>query len=565
MSESNGRRALLAPGAAAVLPAGVQAALRAIQADVPARLAFERFAPDLVPPGTSVRGVVSRLRSELVQCARARLRNDLIRTFEAIGVDPGVSSRRLQAALDDLARTPAATPTIDDSLEHWLEARTVAALRRQRIRTFGELTLKVPRLKRWWRAVPGLGERAARRVEAFFAAHPSLTAQARALVCAEQSELIPWERLTVPSALDGSRGAYRAPVRSCVLAARNDYAAVQAWIELQESPSTRRAYRKEAERLILWAIVECGKPLSSLSTEDAIAYRSFLRQPRPAKRWVGPVAPRSSPQWRPFQGPLSARSAAYALSVVGALFRWLCEQRYLVANAFAGVRVKASRADAQTPGGRAFSEADWALVRRHATRLEDAGWSAASAQRLRFILDFAYATGLRNGELVRAQMADVVRDDNGLRWIAVTGKGGKAGRVAVPPAASLALDRYLAARGLSVQEAAWPAHTPLLARIDIEDARFTSSRLWAICKTYFIEAADALAPVNRALADRLRHASPHWMRHTHATHALSRGASLTSVRDNLRHASIATTSIYLHTDERKRAAELAQAFNVTPS
>jgi hypothetical protein len=37
------------------------------------------------------------------------------------------------------------------------------------------------------------------------------------------------------------------------------------------------------------------------------------------------------------------------------------------------------------------------------------------------------------------------------------------------------------------------------------------------------------------------------------------------VRDNLRHASIATTSIYLHTDERKRAAELAQAFNVTPS
>jgi integrase len=35
------------------------------------------------------------------------------------------------------------------------------------------------------------------------------------------------------------------------------------------------------------------------------------------------------------------------------------------------------------------------------------------------------------------------------------------------------------------------------------------------------------------------------MRHTHATHALARGAELTTVRDNLRHASIATTSIYL--------------------
>lgn len=43
------------------------------------------------------------------------------------------------------------------------------------------------------------------------------------------------------------------------------------------------------------------------------------------------------------------------------------------------------------------------------------------------------------------------------------------------------------------------------------------------------------------------------MRHTHATHALARGAELTSVRDNLRHASIATTSIYLHGDDLKRA------------
>lgn len=566
MSEEKGRRALLAPGAAAVLPAGVQAALRAIQAGVPGRLAFERFSPELVPPGTSVRGVLSRLRSALVQSARARLRNDLIRTFEAIGVDPGVSSRRLQVALDDLAQTPVATPSIDDLIEHWLDARTVKVLSAQRIRTFGELTQQVPRLKRWWRAVPGLGERGARRVEGFFSAHPTLTAQARALISAEQGELIPWERLKAPTALDGSRGAYRAPVRSCVLEARDDYAAVQAWIELQESASTRRAYRKEAERLILWAIVERGKPLSSLSTEDAIAYRAFLRQPRPAKRWVGPVAPRSSPQWRPFQGPLSARSAAYALSVVGALFRWLVEHHYLIANAFAGIRVKAPRADMETThGGRAFSEADWALVRRHAASLQDAGWSPASAQRVRFILDFAYATGLRNGELVRAGIADITRDEHGQRWIAVRGKGGKAARVAVPPAASLALDRYLAARRLSVQESAWPAKTPLLARIDVEDARFTSSRLWAICKTYFVEAADALSPVNRALADRLRRASPHWMRHTHATHALSRGASLTSVRDNLRHASISTTSIYLHKDERKRSEEMARAFRVTPS
>jgi hypothetical protein len=50
------------------------------------------------------------------------------------------------------------------------------------------------------------------------------------------------------------------------------------------------------------------------------------------------------------------------------------------------------------------------------------------------------------------------------------------------------------------------------------------------------------------------------MRHTHATHALERGVDLTTVRDNLRHASLSTTSIYLHTGKEKRARQLRTAF-----
>jgi site-specific recombinase XerD len=50
------------------------------------------------------------------------------------------------------------------------------------------------------------------------------------------------------------------------------------------------------------------------------------------------------------------------------------------------------------------------------------------------------------------------------------------------------------------------------------------------------------------------------MRHTHATHALGNGAELTTVRDNLRHASVSTTSIYLHGDDVKRARQIAGAF-----
>ena len=40
--------------------------------------------------------------------------------------------------------------------------------------------------------------------------------------------------------------------------------------------------------------------------------------------------------------------------------------------------------------------------------------------------------------------------------------------------------------------------------------------------------------------------SPHWMRHAHASHALDRGAPIHLVQQDLGHASVATTSKYLH-------------------
>jgi hypothetical protein len=145
---------------------------------------------------------------------------------------------------------------------------------------------------------------------------------------------------------------------------------VQAWLSLHESAATQRAYRKEAERLILWAIVERGRALSSLTTEDAVGYRAFLRGPTPRERWVGPVRSRRAPDWRPFSGGLSARPAAYALSVLGALFRWLIEHRYLLANPFAGVKVRGSGPTNALDTSHVFTEGEWMLVRAIADGLE---------------------------------------------------------------------------------------------------------------------------------------------------------------------------------------------------
>jgi site-specific recombinase XerD len=51
------------------------------------------------------------------------------------------------------------------------------------------------------------------------------------------------------------------------------------------------------------------------------------------------------------------------------------------------------------------------------------------------------------------------------------------------------------------------------------------------------------------------------MRRTHAIHALIAGAHLTTVRDNLRHTSVATTSAYLHADQAKRGRQMREAFS----
>ena len=43
-----------------------------------------------------------------------------------------------------------------------------------------------------------------------------------------------------------------------------------------------------------------------------------------------------------------------------------------------------------------------------------------------------------------------------------------------------------------------------------------------------------------------RDISPHWFRHAHASHALDGGAPVQSVKETLGHASLATTSVYVH-------------------
>ncbi|KVX11303.1 integrase [Burkholderia ubonensis] len=536
------------------------AALRSWYAGLDARAAVARYLGDRRAVGASSRGVLGRIRRQLIAYAQVRRRPDLATAFVARPASAAADS--VARAIETLRNLPEPAPLITDAVEVWLPPRIAEALLAHGIRTLADLTVRIPRRRRWWSAIAGLGVAGARRIEAFFAAHPALTERARALIAVVPSgSIVPWEQLRVPHEVDGSRGQFRAPESACLLKASNDYEAVQSWLSLHESAATRRAYRKEAERLILWAIVERSCALSSLTTDDAIAYRSFLRRPTPRERWIGPSRPRHHVEWRPFTGPLSARSAAYALNVLSALFRWLVEQRYVLANPFAGVKIKSHVQRAGLDVSRGFTEGEWLLIRTLADGLEwSYGWSAPAAQRLRFVLDFGYATGLRASELVSATLGDIRRDEHGDHWLHVLGKGGKLGKVALPSLARTALDQYLVQRGLPVTRARWNPATPLVVSLDEDGAGIESTRLWRVLRRFFVLSADAIQEERPATAEKLRRASPHWMRHTHASHALARGAALIMVRDNLRHASISTTSTYLHSDEVQRARQFDQAF-----
>ncbi len=268
--------------------AGEIAALRAWYSGLSARVAAQRYLPDQLVGGTSARTVISTVRRQLITCARAAHQPDIAERLGHAEKERVEKSKEVLRDIEVLRNAPRPVPMLADSPETWLNPRAASALLKADITTLAELALRAARRRRWWVAIPGFGETNAKSVEAFFAAYPALSRPAAELVnTRSRSEIVPWETLAVPESLDGSQGRYRAPTRQCLLGATNDLAAVEAWLQLHESKATRRAYRKEAERLILWSIVERNKAFSSLNTEDAIAYRAFLRSPTPAATSAG--------------------------------------------------------------------------------------------------------------------------------------------------------------------------------------------------------------------------------------------------------------------------------------
>ena len=367
--------------------------------------------------------------------------------------------------------------------------------------------------------------------------------------------------------LDGSLGTNRAHTPSTLLQADNDLDAIKAWLaQYLDSPNTFNSYRKEAERLLLWANIEAGKAISSLTHEDILRFQHFLQNPQPTERWIlknGSKVARSHPDWRPFVGPLSTSSIRQALTVLNSLFNWLVSAGYLAANPLAILR---STRLAPPKRMQRYLDMDlWQQVKTCIAQLpQDSKREQEHYYRYRWLFSLLYLCGLRVSELSQNRMGSLFarRDKEGAMrwWIDIMGKGQKMRTIPVTSELMEELALYRRFKGLSPYPTA-DDDLPLILPIgSIQPKPLTRAAIHLIVKRIFNDTATRLraqGPEFEAEAQHVEQASTHWMRHTAGTHMLEQNIDLLHVRDTLGHDSINTTNRYLHTadDARHDATE----------
>ncbi|NEX62998.1 phage integrase family protein [Noviherbaspirillum galbum] len=512
------------------------------------------------------------------------------------------------------------SPLPDDPLASWLAPNLVARLEAADLHTLRALVERINRREgRWWKGIDGIGAGKAERIVAWLLDHeattglvlgarvwarqPGSSANQHGQADAEEQAIVPFDRLTVPNRLDGSRGSLRAPAHLCEIGASTDRDAILAWLHaLRRSPGvqapdetacrqtgevsgarvaaeapitlprshTCRAYLREAERFLLWALHERGKPLSSMTSEDCEAYKQFLADPQPAERWCGHRAtPRHSPGWKPFEGPLSVSAQRHATTVLKALFNFLLEKRYIVANPWKEMAASTSRAI--HPSQRSFTESQWDLLQRESRDLLPTPANARLCMALRLLQE----TGLRLSEASAATADDLDPASGGTAvaangWtLRVRGTNGRIRRIPLSDALMAQIAEYLDARGLHAdvrhesnagafllggagqggrirrkKGAADSEAVPTQENVRHAKSGVSASVLARQLKAFFAACGACIAEHDEQAARKFASASAHWLRHTNATQSIAGGMPIPVLQRRLGHAAPSTTARY---------------------
>jgi integrase/recombinase XerD len=157
--------------------------------------------------------------------------------------------------------------------------------------------------------------------------------------------------------------------------------------------------------------------------------------------------------------------------------------------------------------------------------ITDSKLAQAIALRNRAMLEVFYAGALRVSEIVNAKLEDLKLDAG---YMLVRGKGDKERVVPLGKSAQQVLGEYLGT-GRTTLAAGKAAPYLFLAR---GAHHLTRQRVWQMVKSASLGAG--------------RHASPHMLRHSCASHMVENGADLRTVQTILGHSDISTTQVYTH-------------------
>lgn len=499
-------------------------------------------------------------------------------------------------------------PKRSDPVSAWFRPSVAQLLRAEGARTLADLiTLIEARGRGWWKPIPRIGAGKAARIVAWL---QSQVTAIGALTLAEetrtdpsscvvlhfgQNELVPIERILLPTALDGHEGRNRHS-GFCLISARHDRDAIDAYLyKFRAQEKTRRAYQKEIERFLLWCITVRGTPMSSVLQEDCEAYKDFIGAI--PGHWIGLKRKRHEHAWRPFAGPLSPSSQRYAVQAIRLFFNWLVNVRYLSGNPWMTVadpRVAAAihpiRIDKALPealwskligtGGlidQLCTTPDEVLGKRYRLRGATAQLSMSAQFRLvRAALLLIGDTGIRREEAAHATRDKLrpLADTPDLWELDVLGKRNRWRTVFPSKRAIDALHAHWADRGsdFAYEPGELPLLSPLMAprttsarakhldaQQQLQERGFSVDGLYQVIKTALRRIADDdTFPLEEWERKQLRQAAPHAFRHTFGTQAVAGDVPLDVVQKVLGHASLQTTTIYVQAEKKRSIAELGK-------
>ncbi|NJM22945.1 MAG: tyrosine-type recombinase/integrase [Richelia sp. SM1_7_0] len=149
--------------------------------------------------------------------------------------------------------------------------------------------------------------------------------------------------------------------------------------------------------------------------------------------------------------------------------------------------------------------------------------NCATTQRDRVIIRLLYFAGLRVSELCALKWRDLKDRKDGGGQITVFGKGDKT-------------------RAVLVGKGIWREINDLKDYASKDDPVFVSREGGHLCRSMVF-----LIVKNAAKRAGLEgDVSPHWLRHSHASHSLDRGAPIHLLQKTLGHSSVSITEMYLH-------------------